>query len=302
MSDNLIAGVAHPPFVLEVFEQGKVWFQPGATLGPRSTRGFEFVWVIEGDVEWRYRDMTYPLPPGTISLSQPGHTEFFRWDPVKPTCHAYVHFNLLQWPASLPAPPSWPCVAALGNDNILHPLFRYFLSLLARPEAQTAWLAERAVEQLLLAFVLGPCNLDHEDPMRKLPAALRELFDHARDRWRALKYKALPLAEMAALCHLSRSHFIRLFQQHLGTSPNHFFETLRLRAAAVDLLRSNEPIESIARKYSYENRYHFSRNFKAHLRVSPKRFRAMPPGLGSPPLHESLFRFLTAIQSGPGGK
>ncbi|HTL29740.1 MAG TPA: hypothetical protein VL282_10980, partial [Tepidisphaeraceae bacterium] len=90
--------------------KGIASYPPGATYGPRLMRDYEFVWMIEGDAEYCREGQTVAAPAGSIVLCQPGATDFFRWDPQRPTRHAFYHFDVMHVPDSWRAPDTWPLV------------------------------------------------------------------------------------------------------------------------------------------------------------------------------------------------
>ena len=98
---------------------GIVTYPAGALFGPRHIRDYEFVWIIEGDCEYRRGSVTVPAPPGSVVLCRPGETDFFRWDRDRRTQHAYFHFNLTRWPKTWPKQTAWPLVRNAVEGEIL---------------------------------------------------------------------------------------------------------------------------------------------------------------------------------------
>jgi AraC family transcriptional regulator len=81
------------------------------------------------------------------------------------------------------------------------------------------------------------------------------------------------LAELAALCGLSRSYFVRAFKQTTGTSPHHWLLMHRARRAK-DLLRGTRmPIAEIAVACGFADQSHLTRVFSKAFGISPGAWR-----------------------------
>lgn len=79
--------------------------------------------------------------------------------------------------------------------------------------------------------------------------------------------------ELAKRCGLSASHFFRVFRQRTGKTPQRYLQDRRVALAADRLATSPDPIEVIAEKCGFANRYHFSRVFAQRMGVGPAAFR-----------------------------
>lgn len=79
----------------------------------------------------------------------------------------------------------------------------------------------------------------------------------------------ISLEELAEVCHLSSSHFCRLFHQITGVSPIRYLLDIRLQEAATLLKRTDENITQIAYEVGFEDVGYFSRKFKEFFGMSP---------------------------------
>ena len=78
---------------------------------------------------------------------------------------------------------------------------------------------------------------------------------------------------LAELCHISPTHFRRLFQQQLGTNPLSYLHQVRMMKSC-DLLRStNAPVSEIAEKVGYVSLSCFNRHFIEYARCTPSEWR-----------------------------
>lgn len=86
-------------------------------------------------------------------------------------------------------------------------------------------------------------------------------------------HKPIDVRVLARYFGLSESHFCRIFRRASGTSPLTCLQQRRIARAQDRLLSSDDPIEAIAGKCGFANRYHFTRVFTRIAGVPPGAFR-----------------------------
>jgi AraC-like DNA-binding protein len=82
-------------------------------------------------------------------------------------------------------------------------------------------------------------------------------------------------ASMARRLGVSEDHFIRLFRDIVGLSPNKYLLSSRHREAKRLLLETSLSIEAIGRELGYEQLANFSKSFKKWQGVSPREYRRL---------------------------
>lgn len=251
---------------------GLALYPPGATFGPRTLRDFEFVWIVDGNVEWEADGITYPAPQGTIILCRPGMRDMFRWDPDHQTRHAYFHFSLEAEGAGLPPQSEWPAARTMPEGDILRPLFRHVIWLL--DEARPGWelLLQSASRQLLLGFLSGAYLTRGEGGLELSPPVTQAL--KFMQNWADGERSGAPvLGELARAANVSAGHLCRLFKKEVGVGPMHAARLIRIDRAATLLSRTNLRIKAIAGQLGFENPFHFTRCFREAWGVSPRVYR-----------------------------
>ena len=244
-------------------------YPPGATFGPRRLVNYEFVWIIEGQVEYRWENQRFEAPPGSLILCRPPATDYFRWDAGHPTRHAYFHFELLAIPNYWPSPEEWPLICRMEEGDLLQSLFLHLLSLEVERHLPQALLA---AQLLLTAFVFGNAAAT-APPALSWPDPVVRAVTYARTALQENAAKRLALPQLAEAAFITPEHLCRLFQEAIGFSPLKVVRFLRLEEALPMVARTNCSMQEIALRHGFANANHFSRCFKEAYGVSPRTVR-----------------------------
>lgn len=210
----------------------------------------------------------YPMQAGAYVLVP-------AWGRFRTRCggsvrHTYLHFDPLGLPGrwvresctrlvNLPRRAAWDAV------------------LDAMPlRAESPWSLQLRCQAMLceaIAAVIDLIGTDHPDATDQVHNEDRRLVDPAV-RW-VEEHLAdpLPVDLLARRCGVARDHFTRVFTRAMGSSPARHVAERRIAAAALLLLRGDEPIDDIAAEVGFANRYHFTRVFTRILRTSPAAYR-----------------------------
>lgn len=90
----------------------------------------------------------------------------------------------------------------------------------------------------------------------------------------------LNLDQLADAACLSKYHFIRVFAQHLGETPNQFISRRRLECAATKLIfKPNSSITEIALDSGFSGSDAFARAFRARYRRAPRTVKNSDPSV-----------------------
>lgn len=86
----------------------------------------------------------------------------------------------------------------------------------------------------------------------------------------------LKIEELAAWCHISETHFRRVFLEYTGMSPLEYINLVRIQSACNYLKNTDESMADIAMKCGFTTPSTFNRNFKQITGVSPSEWRKRP--------------------------
>lgn len=242
-------------------------YPPGATLGPRTLRDFELVWVTTGSADWSWIDggVELVLEPGMLLLTRPGMLEEFRWGRREPARHGYVHFDLEPRPDTT----GWPLVRSAVAPGPIAGLLDYLLWLAEKPVRDWLEHVEETVGTLLRIFLSAPLPDAHEPVEHPAVAAA---LDHVRAEW-GRQLRPIALGELAATANASKEHLARLFRQHYGTGMIGALELIRLDHAETLLTRTNSSVAEVASSCGFGDPLHFSKRFRAAFGASPRAYR-----------------------------
>ena len=83
----------------------------------------------------------------------------------------------------------------------------------------------------------------------------------------------ISIEELAQLCHVSTSHFRRLFRQILGWAPLDYLQVIRIDRACVLLYNCEYSVTDIGMQVGYPSPSSFSRQFRRIHGISPSQWR-----------------------------
>jgi AraC-like DNA-binding protein len=265
---------------------GLATYPAGASFGPRAMRDFEFVWIIEGDAEYRWGETTVACPEGSVVLCRPGVTDFFQWDPHRRTRHGYYHFDIKRIPKHWPRMNDWPLVrrGKEGREDILHPMFRHLLTWIGRGSED---LCRLTIAHMLGSFVLNEIATD-EVPPDAMPAAVERAQRLIGGRLEEDPAAVISLDDLADAALVTPEHLCRLFKLSTGRSPVATVRLARLDRAVVLVARSNYSLKEIADMCGYSSAFHLSRRIKEEFGQSPRAIRQRIEAGDPPPLTRLL--------------
>ena len=86
----------------------------------------------------------------------------------------------------------------------------------------------------------------------------------------------IKVEDLAQSCHISETHFRRVFTSYMKMSPLEYINTVRINTACELLKKTDEPVADIAHKCGFTTNSTFNRNFKQLMGVTPLEWRKRP--------------------------
>lgn len=86
----------------------------------------------------------------------------------------------------------------------------------------------------------------------------------------------IKIEELAEMCHISETHFRRVFLESMGKTPVEYINWIRIKSACELLKSTSDSIGEIAIKVGFFTVTTFNRNFRRLMGVSPQEWRKNP--------------------------
>lgn len=82
--------------------------------------------------------------------------------------------------------------------------------------------------------------------------------------------------ELAQVCHMSETHFRRVFEACMNMPPVDYINLVRIQNACDLMKKSNDSMDVVAQKVGFTTTSTFNRNFKKFLNTSPYQWKINP--------------------------
>lgn len=144
-----------------------------------------------------------------------------------------------------------------------------FLKILAEVQSSSEYKIIKCNAYLLDLLSETARLIDNGSHCDKLSAQLAPALKIINTQYR----KSLNIDELAAICYMSKYHFIRAFKEHTGCTPYSYLTNVRINAAKNLLKNTNIKVGNISDAVGISNQLYFSKIFKKHTGKSPNEYR-----------------------------
>ncbi len=86
----------------------------------------------------------------------------------------------------------------------------------------------------------------------------------------------IKVEDLAKSCHISETHFRRIFTSYMKVTPLEYINTVRIQTACELLQKTDDPVADIAHKCGFTTNSTFNRNFKQIMGGTPIEWRKRP--------------------------
>ncbi|MDF2837631.1 MAG: hypothetical protein K0Q63_3271 [Paenibacillus sp.] len=238
---------------------------------------YEFVWMEKGQAVWEMNGTAYETVSGQLFHARPGERHRGNRDVIEPSKFWWLIIRE-------PDKAGW-----LGLDG--HDVNAISAELKSLPRVVNAGFRARDVfarikdgleqggplrnmiirhsilELLLLAVRPGAKAPGMADDLQR---KLRELVSRMENEpaWRPA------IAELAAYCLVSPTHFHRAFQRHTGLTPVAYMDRVRVDEACALLSLPEASVTGVAHDLGYSSSQNFATSFKKYTGLTPTAWRA----------------------------
>ena len=108
-----------------------------------------------------------------------------------------------------------------------------------------------------------------DDQVHENAIVISPALDYIKDKYMV----NFPIEDLADMCHLSQTHFRRVFNEIMNTSPLNYLNTTRILQACILLRTTEESILSVSEQVGFRSVSSFNRHFSEIMGTQPSEWR-----------------------------
>ncbi len=225
-----------------------------------------FFWVLEGECFLRIDSQSYIIRPGQLAFLPKGKLRAYT--------HASKRFSMYEMSFSADANGiNLMKVLGLTEDNfvvsisdrdIMSALFEssHRKELFKNPIYDVSWCSN------ILSII---CMYAEEH--RRITPEKNSVFKKALEYMSENLNRSVCIEELASLCYMQPTYFVKKFHDALGMPPLAYFNRMRIYKAMGLLAGTKLSIEDVAREVGISDTSYFTRMFKKHCNLTPTEYR-----------------------------
>ena len=128
----------------------------------------------------------------------------------------------------------------------------------------------------LLAEIARMNRQSEEDRVEEETGKVTNMITRALDYVSYYYMEDIRVEDLAKYCHISETHFRRVFTSYMKMSPLEYINTVRVYTACELLETTDAPVADVAHKCGFTTNSTFNRNFKQLMGVTPLEWRKRP--------------------------
>lgn len=258
-----------------IYRQGGYFApRPGTEWRLNSSEAFcqnKFYFVTEGTFSITIAGTQYIAKPGDwFFIPAYVHHQYHRF-PDKPMEKYWMHFDI--YPSvNLLAPLQVKYRVNAAGEPGVRALFEEF-GRICHSDDLCDRLRVKAIILNLLAEYIRLAGRKTQIVSDRQDEDMRNVLSYINENFR----RNLTTEELAEVCHLHPTHFIRAFKIKTAQTPHQYITDIRMEYARQLLDRSDRSIVEIAEDAGFYDPAHFSRAFKRHFAMTPTQYRKNLP-------------------------
>lgn len=228
------------------------------TSRPNGRFDFQLIYVYKGTIEIYENNKTYAAGSGSVILFRPHEPQIYT--ALKGCTFYWIHFSGTAATEMLAF--FIERVYKIGQFPEFEEFCNTTVTAFATQKTNYALLCTGKLISLI-ATISQKLSFDDAKEHELLSAAMLDIHTNFTVQRTNDEY--------AAMCGLSKSHFIRLFHEYIGMPPQKYRTSVAMREAK-HLLKSNS-VSNTASILGYTDVFYFSRVFKKFMSVSPNEYK-----------------------------
>lgn len=252
-------------FGISIVSGGHIFARQGRTISrPNGRRDYLVFYVAKG-TEHVFLDTEIELTEGSFVIFRPFEKQMHVQKSSKTSEFYFVHFHA---PADFDLFGLESSVAYFTKPSTK--IVDLFESIITELQSKQSAYEEICVSQLLnILFLLKRKSEKSSDPLGQYTDKISFVIQ----RMNAEYDKPHSLEDYAAMCCMSKYHFLRIFKEVTGCSPIEYRNSIRLEHAKEWLSDTDNTIEKISGRVGYTSNAYFCHAFKRKFGLSPSQYR-----------------------------
>ncbi|MBO9605253.1 MAG: helix-turn-helix transcriptional regulator [Paenibacillaceae bacterium] len=258
---------------LEFHTAADVTVKAGQRLGVRRLKDYELVYFPKStDTEYTLEEETHSLQQPCVLLTRPFEPHAYRFDPLQPTRHLFLHFDFAEglFERRYPALASGTPLVRLQEHSLVPVLMKQLLFLCHKRPARWHSFAETIVLTVLEEMEAALSATGNDGAAVQMPGQIAEALQYIERHADG----PIDVEALARTSGWSHEHFSRTFQRHVGHSPKAWISKRRIDLAAQHLLQRTDSVKQIAHRLGFADEYYFHRLFRRVMGMTAAMYRS----------------------------
>ncbi|MBQ9131716.1 MAG: helix-turn-helix transcriptional regulator [Clostridia bacterium] len=250
---------------LHMISCGHIFAKPGRQICRPTGRQDWLLFYVAKESETFFLPHQVKLSQGSFLLFAPGEPQHHIYTGNKTAEFYYVHFQCRALPDCFSLKTSHPYTVAC--ESRVCAIFEEILAETLEKAPHYELLSLSGLLQLLSLMQREGHVTEHPAgaQWKRIAYVIQHMNKHYASNLR--------LEDYAAMCCISKYHFLRLFRQVTGTAPMEYRMRLRMETAK-ELLEENElSVSRIGEEVGFPSPAYFSDAFRKYTGVSPRQYR-----------------------------
>ena len=243
---------------------GQIFAEPNREIYRPNGRGDWLLFYVAKESETFFLDKTVTAEAGSFIIYAPGEKQHHVYKGSSTAEFYYIHFQCDALPEGITLESSR--VYSLTNRKQFASLFEEIIeeTLSKRPHYEILCISRLLYVLSLIQREASETNGSYSKGWRGIARAIQHINRYCDQN--------LKLEDYAAMCNMSKYHFLRVFKSVTGATPLEYRGGIRIDHAKELLKNSNFSISEIAESLGFSSLAYFSAAFKKSTGVSPTEY------------------------------
>ena len=257
---------------IQLVSCGHIFAKPEREINRPNGRDDWLLFYIVKESETFYLDSTKVGKAGSFIIFAPGQKQHHKYIGDKTAEFYFIHFKCDEFPPDI----SLDSFKLYDSSPSRH-VCDVFEEIIEETQCKNLSYEKSCASKLLYLFTVLERNISCVNyPYKENVERIARAIQHMNKNYNS----NLKLEDYAAMCSMSKHHFLRMFKKIVGVTPLEYRNNIRMQYA-VDLIAEEKlSVEQISEMTGYSSLSYFSIAFKQKYGLSPKQYQKNIIGSG----------------------